>query len=97
MHQYHKNFIEGIKLLMASEELINMKEVATFLGIAYMSLWKIMEGNNKPTVEQCVILCTKGKFTANWMFTNKGPKTVTEELNFKLVLNKIEELNKKLS
>jgi transcriptional regulator with XRE-family HTH domain len=96
MLQYQKNFIAGIKLLMADNELINMKEVAAYVGISYMSLWKIMEGANKPTVDQCLLLCKKADYSANWLFLNIGPKTISEELSLSLVFKKLDEIKKKL-
>jgi hypothetical protein len=97
---YHDNFIVAVKILMANEVLDSNKSAAEFLGISYMSLWKIMDGTNKPTVDQGIVLCIKGNFSANWMFLSKGEvyyQTALELSKVSKKLSSIEQLLKNQS
>jgi hypothetical protein len=95
---YHDNFIAAIKILMANEVLDSTKAAAEYLGISYMSMWKIMDGTNKPTVDQGVVLCKKGGFSANWLFLSKGEMYYKDALNLIKISNRldfiVESLNK---
>lgn len=83
---YHKNFITAVRLLMAErEDLSTTQQVADWLEIKYMALYKVMDGTNRPTVDLCVRLCEKGGFSANWLFLNKGDR----DLKTQASLNKI--------
>lgn len=84
---YHQNFIAGVKMLMADRELTSLKEAGTLLGISYMSLYKVMDGTNKPTIEQILLLCEKSGFSADWIlglavnaFRNRPEKTPLQVL-----------------
>ena len=87
---YHQNFIKGIKLLMAKNlDLFGTKEVAEFLGINYMALYKVLDGSNKPTTELCIMLCQKAGYSANWMFLNKGEIMLQEQATLNKILKKV--------
>lgn len=84
---YHQNFIAGVKLLMADQELTSVKEAAGHLGISYMTLYKVMDGTNRPTIEQVILLCEKAGFSADWVlglsvnaFRNRPEKTPLQVL-----------------
>lgn len=88
--QYHQNFIKGVKLLMAENlELVGTKEVAEFLGMSYMALYKVMDGSNKPTAELCITLCKKAGYSANWIFLNTGSIMLQEQATLNKILKKI--------
>lgn len=53
---------------MPTEDLAEIKAVASHLAFAYMTLYKIMDGSRNPTVEQCTVLCEKAGYSANWFF-----------------------------
>ncbi len=73
-----QNFITGIRHLMADQGLDTVKAAATFLGVKYMSLHKIMDGTNSPTVAQCITLCEKAGYSANWLLLNMGSRELIE-------------------
>lgn len=90
LEQYHKNFIKGVKLLMAeNENLPGIKEVADFLEISYMALYKIMDGTNRPTAELGITLCKKAGYSGNWMFLNKGVAKFEDQATLNKILKKI--------
>jgi hypothetical protein len=79
---YKENFIAGIRHLMADHpELDTVKAAAGFLGINYMSLHKIMDGTNSPTIAQCITLCEKAGYNANWLLLNQGEIYYKQEVN----------------
>lgn len=86
---YRDNFIKGVKIVMANANLDTLKDAAEHLGINYMTLYKIMGRNNFPTVDQCVTLCLKGGFSANWLFLNKGSKEMGEVLTLEKIYRKL--------
>lgn len=94
MDTYHQNFITAIRQLMADKpELDSVKAAAAYLGIAYMSIHKIMDGTNRPTADQGIILCNKGGFSANWLFLNKGEEKMADAatlVEIKKLMKKIE-------
>jgi selenophosphate synthase len=93
---YQENFIAGIKLLMAEEQLKDIKEAADFLNIKYMTLYKIMDGTNKPTVDQGILLCNKAGYSANWLFLNKGEILMDTEKTLNDLFKDIRDLKSKL-
>jgi hypothetical protein len=81
--QFHKNFIRAVHQVMADKEELNTYNlVAEWLDIGKQSLYKIMNGDQFPTIEQGVTLCKKGRFNANWMFLNTGE--MKQEINLLL-------------
>lgn len=90
--QFHKNYIRGIKQLMADKpELTTQAAVAEYLGIGDMTLYKIMQSKSAPTVEQGIVLCLKGGFNANWVFLNKGEMS----MQLQNTLNEVAKMLKK--
>ena len=77
---YQENFIEGVRMFMVMNNTDSVKAVASILGITYMSLYKVMDSSNKPTVEQGIILCNIAGYSANWLFMNKGQIYYSQEL-----------------
>ncbi len=77
---YQENFIEGVRMFMAMNNTDSVKAVASILGITYMSLYKVMDGSNKPTVEQGIILCNIAGYSANWLFLDKGQIYYSNEM-----------------
>lgn len=97
LSQYHLNFIEGVRLMMASRQLESLKDAAEFLGVPKLSLYKIMDGTNKPTADQGILLCQKGEFQANWLFTNTGKSTGDEAPDLSVIHEQLKEIKKLLS
>jgi hypothetical protein len=91
---YHDNFIAAVKLIMADQVLDSTKAAAEYLGINYMSMWKIMDGTNKPTVDQGILLCIKGNFSANWMFLSKGEVYYQEALTLTKMSKQLDSIDK---
>ncbi len=76
---YHENFIEGVNRLAADQVGISLKAKADMLGMPPMSLYKIMDGSHKPTVEQCIQLCRIGNYSAGWLLLNEGEMTKKDQ------------------
>ncbi len=93
---YQENFVRGIKLLMAEEGLKDTKAAADHLGLNYMTLYKIMDGTNKPTVDQGILLCKKAGYSANWMFLNVGEIMLEDEKTLATLFKEIRALKYKL-
>lgn len=89
---YHDNFIEGVKRLIGSEKLDSVKKAASFLGIKHMTLYKVMDRTNKPTVEHCIILCDKAGYSANWLFLNRGEALIDTEVTMDKMMKEIKAL-----
>lgn len=89
---YQDNFILGMKIFMARENLANVKKAALRIGITYMSLYKIMDKSNKPTAEHGITLCEKAGFSANWMFLNKGQMDYEFQANLNTLLKELKNL-----
>lgn len=89
---YHDRFIEAVRLIKAEHNLSSDKEAATFLGLNYMTLYKIMDGSNKPTVEQSIALCNKCGYSANWLFLNKGERLYEEAIQVKQIVKELKEI-----
>ena len=72
---------------MAEKDLESVKDAAEYLGINYMTLYKITSGTYNPTVQQGITLCKKCGYSANWLFLNVGdPK-----MKHQAMLNEIQE------
>lgn len=93
---YHENFIKAIRLLMAEWGLESLKDVAGELGISYMILYKIMTKKSSPTIDQCIIVCLRGGFSANWMFLNKGQRQMNEITTMDKVIRRLANIENKL-
>ena len=83
---YKDNFIAGVKILMADAQLENYKIAALHIGIAYMSLYKIMDGTRSPTIEQCITLCEKAGYNANWLLMGKGEMYLSKQMTLDEIL-----------
>lgn len=94
LSQYHLNFIEGVRMMMASRQLESLKDAAEFLEVPKLSLYKIMDGTNKPTADQGILLCQKGEFQANWLFTNTGNMVSTREPDYSVIHEQLKEIKK---
>ncbi|MGN6354615.1 MAG: hypothetical protein ACTHLB_14580 [Parafilimonas sp.] len=90
---YHKNFIAGVRMLMSEHDLETVKDAAAFLDIPYQAFWKVMDGTNKPSVENCLKLLQKGDYSANWLFLNKGNKHLTEQATLNTIFNAVKKLS----
>ena len=77
---YAHRYQAGVKYIMADRRLETLKEAAEYLKINYMSLYKIMDGSANPTVLQCIILCNKGGFSANWLLLDLGEIKYSSEV-----------------
>ena len=93
---YHSNFIKAARLLMANNNLETIKDISDYTGIAYQSLYKVMDGKNKPTTGQGITLCIKAGINANWLFLNKLPIYYEEEITMNKIAKKLTNLEKKL-
>lgn len=80
---YHDRFIEAVLLLQAKLNLVNLKDISNELGINYMTLYKIMDKTNRPTVDQCITVIMRGGYDANWLFMGKGQKLASENISLK--------------
>lgn len=69
---YHRNFIKGVRAMMAALDMETLKDASVHLGISYQTLYKVVGKANKPTVEHGIILCKKCGYSANWLFMNLG-------------------------
>ena len=90
---YADRFRAGVRQIMAKRNLDSLKEVSEYLGISYMTLYKIMDGTSKPTVDQLVIICKKAGYSANWLLLDKGEiyySSEVESVNLSKKLDKIE-------
>ena len=83
-------------MFMAKNNTDSVKAVASILGITYMSLYKVMDGSNKPTVEQGILLCNCAGYSANWLFLDKLPIYYTEEITLNKIHKSIINLNNRL-
>jgi len=77
---------------MADRQLHTLKNAASHTGIAYMSLYKIMNGEQKPTVEQCILVCQNGGFSANWLFLGIGEMRLKEQISLNAIEVQLKEL-----
>lgn len=84
---YCENFTKAVRLIMAEAALDSVKDVSGHIGISYMTLYKIMNGNNKPTVDQIILVCLKGGFSPTWMLLNKGEKKIANALTMQKMAN----------
>lgn len=94
---FHENFIAAVKQVQANESLNSMQAAAEFLGIAYMTLYKIMDGSQKPTVEHGIAICKKGGFSANWLFLNKGEIYYNDEVEAEKINKNLKSLRDAIS
>ena len=90
------NFTIGVKLVMADNKIATIKEAATYLGIGYQTLYKIMTKGSNPTIPQCIKLINKGGFSANWLFLDRLPIYLTDELTLNKIAKSIANIEKKL-
>jgi DNA-binding XRE family transcriptional regulator len=89
--QYQINFNKALKQFMIDQEFETVKDAAGKLKIEYQTLNKIYTGGQEPRIKHCIILCNAGKFSANWMFLNKGDM----RLGHQATLNEIYNIIKK--
>lgn len=59
---------------------LNQGEFADWLGVGRVTIHKITERKQAPTVEQAITLCQKANIDANWLLLNKGSKPVFEPI-----------------
>lgn len=77
---YHDNFIKAVKQVMAdSDDLRNLADVAGWLVVGKVTLYKIMDKKQAPTVEHGITLCKKGGFNANWLFLDTGAMKMKDQ------------------
>lgn len=93
---YQENFIEGVRMFMAKNNTDSVKAVASILGITYMTLYKVLDGSNKPTVDQGILLCNKAGYSANWLFLDRLPIYYDEEITLKSIQKSIESINNRI-
>jgi hypothetical protein len=86
---YATNFKKAAKILMAEKDLDTIGDLAEYVEIPKGSLYKIMDGSNKPTVEQCITLSKKGGFSLNWMLMGRGDMYMKTEATLSKILNAI--------
>lgn len=77
---------------MADNNIEKMMDAADLLKINYMTLYKIMDGSSPPQVPHCMIILEKGKFSANWLFLNKGAKDLGQVVTMEKIYKKVSEL-----
>lgn len=94
---YHQNFIKGVKLIMADAGLDNIKETAALIGIPYMAMWKIVDGTNKPSIENCIKLLKVGKFSAQWLLMNEGDIYFEKTLSLHAIAKELATIKKTLT
>ena len=68
--QYHQNFISAMFQIMSFG--MNQAQFAEWLGVNRVTIYKITERKQAPTVEHGITLCKKAGIDANWLFLNKG-------------------------
>lgn len=73
--QYQQNFITAMFRVMA-EARMNQSEFAAWLGVNRVTIYKIVERQQLPTVAHAIALCEKAGIDANWLFLNKGVLTI---------------------
>lgn len=83
MKTYQDRFIEAVIMLQSRFGLPNLKDIAVELDINYMTLYKIMDRSNRPTVDHCVTILVRGGYDANWLFLGKGGKIASENTTLK--------------
>jgi len=86
---HRDNFIKAVKIIMADQNIDTIKAVAEYVGIPYLSLYKIMNREKQPTIEQCNIVILKGGFSANWLYLNKGAKLMGEVATLEKILKRL--------
>ena len=69
--QYHSNFLKVMERIMY-EQGMNQTEFAAWLGVNRVTVYKISERKQAPTLEQGITLCLRTGIDANWLFLNKG-------------------------
>lgn len=94
---YQDNFIAGVRELQAKNDLDSTQAAAEFLGIAYMTLYKIMDKSQNPTVEHGILLCKKGGYSANWLFLNKGEIYYNDEVEAEKINQNLKSLRDAIS
>lgn len=81
---------------MAKKNWATVKEAAGHLVISYMTLYKIMDRKNKPTVEHGQLLCNKAGYSAEWLFMNRGEMYHEEISTMKQLIKEVQKLKNKL-
>lgn len=84
---YHDRFVEGIFFYMAEHGLQEKGQLQKTFDIPYMTMLKILDYSQKPTTAQCIELCEKAGYSANWLFLGVGEK----DLQHQVSLNEIYE------
>lgn len=91
---YQDRFIEGILFFMAEKGLQDKKELPKYLDIPYMTLIKIIDGSQNPTAQQCIELCNKAGYSANWLFLGIGEMKISFQSALNDIHSSLEKIHK---
>jgi hypothetical protein len=91
---YQDRFIEALFHFMADKGLQDRKDLPEHLDISYMTLIKIIDRSQKPTVQQCVELCMKGGYSANWLFLGIGEMKMSLQASMNEILVTLRRVHK---
>lgn len=94
---YRDNFIKGVQVLMSEQNILTYKDVADIIGIGYQSLNKIVTRERFPTVEQCLFLCKKAGYSANWLFLNVGEMMIEKQNTLNEIAKEIKKIRLKIN
>lgn len=93
---YQQRFRAAVRLIMANSGIDSIKDAAQILGLKHLTLYKIMDESNNPTVDQCIAVCDKGGFSANWLFLNRGEVYLKDEADIKALMKEVKSIRTKL-
>lgn len=82
---------------MANNNIGTLQAASVELGIAYQSLNKIVAGPRFPTIEQCIILCEKGGYSANWLLLDMGEMQIGTQESLNSIAKAIRSLRSKIN
>lgn len=89
---YAERFRSAVRLVMVDRQLETIKQAAEHLKINYMTLYKIMSNDARPTVDHCIVLMQKGGFSANWLMLDKGEVYYSTEMESSKLAKQIAEI-----
>lgn len=94
---YRANFLKGISAYQVDNpDLTDDKAVGEAIGISHLTIYKIRNKVQLPTVEQAINLCKKGGFNANWMLMNKGDMYLKKQNSLDDITKMLKEMQQAL-
>jgi hypothetical protein len=89
---YRQRYIQAVRTVMAEQNIETYKDIAPKIKSTTQTLSAIIQKRQYPTVQHGIDLCTKYRFSANWLFLGIGQERLSEQATLEKIIKAIQKL-----